>query len=91
MSDQPSNLQLTLQVGNAGTAGLPAGVKPLTTLTTDAALDPGATSPGVIVNPMDFPGGKVRVVVDDDNGVDLFDECHEDNNTIELDQASCLG
>jgi len=39
-----------------------------------------ATSPGVIVDidPADFPGGKVRVVVDDDNGVDLFDECHED-------------
>lgn len=26
-----------------------------------------------------------------DNGVDLFDECHEDNNTVELDEAACLG
>ena len=99
------NLQLTLQVGNAGTAELPAGVhtsiyglqldnswKLLVTLTTDAAVAPGSTSTGFVVDlaPLDFLGGKLRVVVDDDNGVDLFDECHEDNNTIEIGEGLCL-
>ena len=99
------NLKLTLQVGNAGTAELPAGVNTsiyglqlddswnlIVTMTTDAAVEPGATSTGFVVDldPLDFLGGKLRVVVDDDNGVDLFDECHEDNNTIEIGEGLCL-
>jgi hypothetical protein len=99
----PEPIQVVFQVGNAGTAELPAGVNAslyglqmgnwvhLTTVTTDAPIAPGATSPGFVVEvePIDVFDGQLRLVVDDDNGVDLIDECHEDNNTAEILDGLC--
>jgi len=97
------NLQVVLQVGNGGTAELPAGV-PVSlygltdgewvhflTIATEAAVAPGSTTPGIVldINPVDMPEGQLRVVVDDDNGVELIDECHEDNNSAVIDEGVC--
>jgi hypothetical protein len=98
-----ANLQVVLQVGNGGTAELPAGV-PVSlyglsdgewvhflTVVTDEAVAPGTTTPGIVVDvaPSDMPDGQLRVVVDDDNGVELIDECHEDNNAAVIDEGVC--
>lgn len=97
------NLQVVLQVGNGGTAELPAGV-PVSlygltdgewvhflTVVTDEAVAPGTTTPGIVVDvaPSDMPDGQLRVIVDDDNGVELIDECHEDNNAVVIDEGVC--
>ncbi|MEZ4382088.1 MAG: FG-GAP-like repeat-containing protein [Nannocystaceae bacterium] len=98
-----ANLQVAVQIGNGGTAPLPAGVPlsvyglsdgawvHLMTLVTDAAIEPGATNPGFVfdVDPLDMPDGQLRIVVDDDAGVELIDECHEDNNELILDEGVC--
>jgi len=99
----PDPIQVVFQVGNAGTAELPPGVNAslyglqmgnwvhLTTVTTDAPIAPGATSPAFVVEvaPIDVFDEQLRLVVDDDNGVDLIDECHEDNNTAEIVDGLC--
>jgi hypothetical protein len=95
--------KVTIQIGNAGTADLPAGVHAslyglqnmqwvfLTTVTTVDPIAPGSTSPGFVIDlePADVSGGELRIVVDDDNGVELIDECHEDNNTVEIAENLC--
>ncbi len=98
-----ANLRVVLQVGNGGTAELPAGI-PVSfygltngnwvhflTLITEEAVTPGATTPGIVVNiaPTDMPDGQLRIVVDDDKGVELIDECHEDNNEVIIDEGVC--
>ena len=94
----PDHISVWFQIGNAGTADLPPGVHAslyglqngnwvfLTSVVTDAPIASGATSPGfaALLAPADVIDGQLRLVVDDDNGVDIIDECHEDNNTAEF-------
>jgi len=101
--DCPQKLIVAFQIGNGGTAVLPAGIHAslyglddmmqwvfLTGVVTDAEIAPGATSMGFVVelDPLAVGDG-LRLVVDDDNGVDLIDECHEDNNTLEITDGLC--
>jgi hypothetical protein len=102
-SECPLVIKLAFQIGNGGTADLPAGVHAsvyglqnmswvfLGSVITDAPIAAGSTSPTFAfdVDPADVIDGSLRVVVDDENGVDLIDECHEDNNTAEVSEGLC--
>ena len=98
-------LEVVVQVGNAGISDLPAGVPytlyaadgdvwtSLRTGTTGEAVLSGTTTPSIV---FDLDADEVGVdglifVVDDQDGVQLFAECHEDNNVLVLDQGLCDG
>jgi hypothetical protein len=96
-------LQVVVRMGNGGVEDLPAAVDvslyslqgPRATFITSQdsvqTVAPGETTYGMVftIDPALVPSGRLRVVVDDDNGLQLVGECHEDNNTWETDEASC--
>jgi hypothetical protein len=96
-------LVLRIRIGNAGAGGLRFGLPVaiysevdggwtlLRTLWSPAVVRPGATSETIELelDPAEVPQGIVVVVVDDDEGMGYVPECHEDNNTIRLEGATC--
>ncbi|MEQ1569753.1 MAG: FG-GAP-like repeat-containing protein, partial [Myxococcota bacterium] len=92
------HLYVVVHVGNAGADDLPAGVpvtvwtargsvaEALATWRTPAALSPGQGSVGhrFDLDPAQI-GDRLWAVADDDGtGAGTVDECHEDNNEVEL-------
>jgi hypothetical protein len=101
---EAGHLYVTLRVANGGTAYLPENLKSalytfrggswslLTVIEVPYAIPPGATSEGFVVDldPADVPAGRLLFVVDDDGeGHGQVDECHEDNNTLEITEGLC--
>ena len=96
-------LQVVVRVGSGGVLDLPAGVSVslyslqgaravfLESRQTEAALAPGETTLAMVfrIDPAMVPEGRIRVRVDDENGLGLVDECHEDNNVWETEDAVC--
>ncbi len=96
-------IQLVIRVGNAGVIDLPAGVVVsvysmeggqevfLVSQETTQDVPSGETTYGMVFEflPDEIPEGSLRVRVDDDNGISVIGECHEDNNVWETDEAIC--
>lgn len=92
------------RVGNSGAGALRSGVPVslyadygigrvvLETQYTTLSVDAGLTSDLLTwrLDPRDIEGATLVVVVDDEAGVELVPECHEDNNELELEEADCL-
>ncbi|NOY24776.1 MAG: PQQ-binding-like beta-propeller repeat protein [Oligoflexia bacterium] len=87
------HLYVSAQVGNTGLSQVPAGIATslyskhgaswelLDTVWTDSAIASGRTSAGFEwdLDPADVPEG-LKIVVDDEGGVQHLTECNEDNN-----------
>ncbi len=96
-------LQVVVRIGNAGVIDLPAGVMVslysmeggravfVESQNTVQEIASGETTYGMVfeLDPALIPEGHVRVRVDDDNGLGVIGECHEDNNTWETEDAIC--
>jgi hypothetical protein len=96
-------LRVVFRVGNGGVEPLPANVSTslyaqhesgwvlLETRTTGPAILPGETTPGWVfdLNPDLVPLGKLRFVVDDDDGTSWITECHEGNNLLLITEGLC--
>jgi hypothetical protein len=97
------HLHLVLRVGNTGTDTLPAGVpitvwttvqgadQALATWTTPDAIGPGETSEGheFDLDPAQIGSALWAAADDDGTGRGVVDECHEDNNTLDLSDQGC--
>jgi hypothetical protein len=96
-------LQVVVRVGNGGVDDMPASV-PVSlyslqgsTATFIEAQDTvqivpaGETTYGIVyeIPVSSVPTGRLRVVVDDENGLEILQECHEDNNVWETEDAIC--
>lgn len=97
-------IRLVIRVGNSGVETLPAGVA-VSVYVLDASdrahfliwrettepIPSGSTSAGLMfdLNPADVPTGRLRVIVDDENGEERIGECHEDNNVLDIDGLEC--
>ncbi|MFT7518773.1 MAG: hypothetical protein ACI9MC_000905 [Kiritimatiellia bacterium] len=95
-------IEVIVQVGNEGVADLPSGVpfslyaKTGETWTliesrrTPGDVPSGSTTPSEVFSLTidQVPDGIIKLVVDDEGGLGLFAECHEDNNVLEI-RASC--
>ena len=87
-------LRLVVRVGNVGLGELPPGLSvtvyaldedtevALASVQTPEVIESGQTSQGLVIelDPADLPLGSLRVVVDEDGGAGVLDECREDNN-----------
>ncbi len=96
-------LQVVVRMGNGGVEQLPSNVPvSLYSVAGDTAtflaseysvqaVDPGLTTRGIVftIDEADVPAGVIRVVVDDDDGVEYVGECHEDNNDWDAEDAVC--
>jgi hypothetical protein len=95
-------LEVVVQVGNMGIADLPAGVpfslytregdrwRLLETRRTPGHVPSGSTTPSEVFQlaAADVPEGELKLVVDDEGGIEFFAECHEDNNALVI-EAGC--
>lgn len=91
-------LRVTVSVGNTGLSDMPAGVpislyskgNLLATSYTTATIAAGSSSEGMVFHlEPDDVGSSIKVVADDDNGVGLIAECHEDNNEETIEKGLC--
>jgi hypothetical protein len=96
-------LQVVVRVGNGGVDDMPSGL-PISlyglqgsqanfieSQDTVQTVPAGETTYGMVfeLDVSSLPTGRLRVVVDDDNGLEILQECHEDNNIWETEDASC--
>ncbi len=96
-------LQVVVRMGNGGVDNLPNGV-PVSLYSLQGSnatyiesqdsvqvVASGDTTYGMVfeIDPALVPTGNLRVVVDDEDGLETIGECHEDNNVWETDQAVC--
>jgi hypothetical protein len=96
-------LQVVVRVGNGGVDDMPSGVPIsiyalqgqqatfLQSQDTVQTVLAGETTYGLVfdIPVSDVPSGRLRVLVDDDNGLETIQECHEDNNEWETEDAAC--
>ncbi len=96
-------LQVVVRMGNGGVDDLPSSV-PVSLYSLQGSeatflhsqdsvqlVPSGETTYGMVfeIDASQVPNGHLRVVVDDDNGLEVVGECHEDNNIWETTEASC--
>jgi hypothetical protein len=96
-------LRVTVVVGNEGTGDLPEHVAVSayayqggvavwqTTKYTEAAIPSGQSSEGIVfdLDPSQITDRKIEFRADDDDGTGAITECHEDNNTLVVDDGLC--
>jgi hypothetical protein len=96
-------LQVVVRMGNGGVEDLPSGVPVSlyalqggreTFITSEESVQTvaaGETTYGMVfrIDPASVPTGRLKVVVDDDDGLQKVGECHEDNNVWETEEARC--
>ena len=96
-------LQVVVRVGNGGVDDLPAGVPVslyslqgsqatfIESQDTVQIVTSGLTTYGIVfeIDAAAVPTGHLRIKVDDDNGLETIQECHEDNNLWETEDAVC--
>ena len=96
-------LQVVVRVGNGGVDDMPTAIPVslyslqgsqatfIESRDTVQAVTSGETTYGMVyqIPTSAVPAGRLRVVVDDDNGLEKLQECHEDNNVWETEDAIC--
>jgi hypothetical protein len=96
-------LQVVVRVGNGGVDDMPSSVPVslyslqgsqatfIESQDTVQVVPAGETTYGMVytIDASEVPSGRLRVVVDDDNGLQTLQECHEDNNIWETEDAAC--
>ncbi len=96
-------LQVVVRVGNGGVDDMPSSLPVslyslegpnavfLEAQDTTQTVPAGETTYGIVytIDASSVPTGRLRVVVDDENGLETLQECHEDNNVWETEDAVC--
>ncbi|MFZ5479582.1 MAG: FG-GAP repeat domain-containing protein [Myxococcota bacterium] len=100
---EDGRLRVTVIVANKGMGEIPAGIAVsayalqsgqavyLTTKYTTEAIPSGESTTGIVfdVDPADVLDGELWFTADDDDGSAALTECHEDNNTLVVDDNLC--